>query len=231
MKENSTRDGADSLRPIFIVDDDPLIADCLKLAALQGLKKIFAYQDSNHFTNQKPALLAHQSSAPAPHQDLTPFTKQNSTHFTSEKPAPFSYQSSPSSTAQPGQEPTRATSPDELQSSKTSLQPTAPQQLDIASSTQLPEIKIFADAVAASMATETQVPALILLDVLLTGPNGFTLLNELASYPETMNIPIVLASSLDLSKFPLAHYNIVRILSKETMLPTDIADVVEKYYA
>ncbi len=199
MKENSTRDGADSLRPIFIVDDDPLIADCLKLAALQGLKKIFAYQDS--------------------------------THFASEKPAPFTYQSSPSSTAQPGQEPTRATSPDELQSSKTSLQPTAPQQLDIASSTRLPEIKIFADAVAASMATETQVPALILLDVLLTGPNGFTLLNELASYPETMNIPIVLVSSLDLSKFPLAHYNIVRILSKETMLPTDIADVVEKYYA
>lgn len=97
--------------------------------------------------------------------------------------------------------------------------------------TSLPEIKIFADAVATIEATNAQIPGLILLDVLLTGPNGFTLLNELASYPETAQIPVALMSSLDLRQFPLAHYNIVRIFTKETMTPVAIAELVQEYYA
>ena len=40
---------------------------------------------------------------------------------------------------------------------------------------------------------------MIFLDILLTGPDGFTFLNELISYSDTAKIPIVIVSSLDFS--------------------------------
>lgn len=156
VSETTPEPEVNSLGPIFIVDDDPLIADCIRIAAERGLKKLF-----------------HKSSTlGASHGD------------------PASNYRRPT----------------------------------------LPSIKVFSDAVAAITATTSQVPALIFLDVLLTGPNGFTMLNELASYPETANIPIVLVSSLNLSSFPLSHYNVVKTLTKETMTPAEIASLVEEYY-
>ena len=64
-----------------------------------------------------------------------------------------------------------------------------------------PEIplQIFYNAIEANAAfselREDELPSLIILDVLLTGPDGFTLLNELLSYPETSQIPVLLISS------------------------------------
>ena len=97
-----------------------------------------------------------------------------------------------------------------------------------------PEIplQIFYNAIEANAAfselSEEELPALIILDVLLTGPDGFTLLNELLSYPETSQIPVLLISSLNLGQMSLQAYTVRAILNKETFTPADFVDQVQK---
>ena len=97
-----------------------------------------------------------------------------------------------------------------------------------------PEIplQIFYNAIEANAAfselREDELPSLIILDVLLTGPDGFTLLNELLSYPETSQIPVLLISSLNLGQMSLQAYNVRAILNKETFTPADFVDQVQK---
>lgn len=67
---------------------------------------------------------------------------------------------------------------------------------------------------------------LIFLDVMLDGPDGFTLLNELASYNDTAKIPVVLVTALKI-KADLADYHIVKILDKSKMQPKDIREVIK----
>ena len=86
-------------------------------------------------------------------------------------------------------------------------------------------VQIFYNAIEANAAfselREEELPSLIILDVLLTGPDGFTLLNELLSYPETSQIPVLLISSLNLGQMSLQAYNVRAILNKETFTPDD----------
>lgn len=91
---------------------------------------------------------------------------------------------------------------------------------------ELPEIDTFYDAVSAMDAVSEAIPDLIILDVLLSGPDGFTFLNELASYQDTAKIPVILMSSLDFSEQDLSHYGVVCILDKSTMTPQDISAAV-----
>jgi len=83
------------------------------------------------------------------------------------------------------------------------------------------QARIFSNAIAAMDAIDQQIPDLIFLDILLDGPDGFTFLNELASYSDTAKIPIVVVSSL---KIPtdLSSYNVIKVLDKSTMTPEDI---------
>ncbi len=90
------------------------------------------------------------------------------------------------------------------------------------------QIKTFPDAISAMAAIADCLPDLILLDILLSGPNGFTLLNELATYQDTANIPIVVISSLDFSLEALKPYGVCRILNKETMKPREIQTIVQE---
>ena len=96
-----------------------------------------------------------------------------------------------------------------------------------------PEIplQIFYNAIEANAAfselSEEELPSLIILDVLLTGPDGFTLLNELLSYPETSQIPVLLISSLNLGQMSLQAYNVHAILNKETFTPADFVNQVQ----
>ena len=91
-------------------------------------------------------------------------------------------------------------------------------------------VRIFSNAIAAMKAiSEGELPNLIFLDILLDGPDGFTFLNELVSYPDTAKIPVVVISSLDFSERDLAAYKLVGILHKETMKPEDIKRYVKKY--
>ena len=89
------------------------------------------------------------------------------------------------------------------------------------------EVEIFSNVIAAINAFSADVPQLIFLDILLDGPDGFTLLNELNSYTDTVEIPIIIASSLALPKRDLLAYNVAQVLDKETMTPRQIIDAVQ----
>lgn len=91
------------------------------------------------------------------------------------------------------------------------------------------EIKTFENALSAINSLNDPLPSLIFLDVLLPGPDGFTFLNEIASYPDTAQIPVVLVTSLDLPEANLSIYNIQGILKKETMKPTEVTDYVKRF--
>ena len=89
--------------------------------------------------------------------------------------------------------------------------------------------RIFADAIEAMNALDEELPELIFLDILLTGPDGFTFLNELISYSDTAKIPVVVVSSLDFSGKDLSAYGVVGVLSKDTMTPAEIKGYVDEY--
>ena len=92
------------------------------------------------------------------------------------------------------------------------------------------EIKHFKDAISAVQSLDSDnLPQIIFLDILLTGPDGFTFLNEIASYDDTNKIPVVIISSLNFSGKDLSANNVIGILNKETMLPTEITKYVEEY--
>lgn len=84
------------------------------------------------------------------------------------------------------------------------------------------ELRIFNDAVTAMSELNEAMPDLILLDVLLSGPDGFTFLNDLVSYHDTARIPVILITSIDMSGHDLAHYGVIGVLNKNTMTPDDI---------
>ena len=93
------------------------------------------------------------------------------------------------------------------------------------------ETKIFRDAISAISEISDDQPDLIFLDILLTGPDGFTFLNEIVSYEDTGKIPVVIISSLDFQLESLKNYNVVKILNKDTLLPNDLRAVSQEILA
>lgn len=90
--------------------------------------------------------------------------------------------------------------------------------------------KVFSNAIDAMQKISAgNLPELIFLDILLDGPDGFTFLNELVSYPDTAKIPIVIISSLDFKSKDLKEYGVVGVLNKDTMLPQEIEAYAKKY--
>lgn len=86
----------------------------------------------------------------------------------------------------------------------------------------------FTNAITAALALNDTLPDLIFLDILLDGPDGFSFLNELASYSDTARIPTVIVTSLNLATQDLSHYGVVQILQKETMTPALIAAIAQE---
>ncbi len=91
------------------------------------------------------------------------------------------------------------------------------------------QTRIFFDAVEAAQALDEEVPDLIFLDILLTGPDGFTYLNEIASYADTSRIPVVLISSLYHTLPKLSSYGVVAYLDKTSFKPKDVQQILEHY--
>lgn len=91
------------------------------------------------------------------------------------------------------------------------------------------ETRIFHDAYAAIGAMNGRLPDLIFLDILLSGPDGFTFLNEIASYTDTAAIPIVIVSSLDFTGKDLTPYGVVGAINKDSMVPKEIETYVKRY--
>ena len=92
------------------------------------------------------------------------------------------------------------------------------------------EARVFTNGVEAMFAVSNgELPDLIFLDILLDGPDGFTFLNELVSYSDTVKIPVVIVSSFEFSEKDLVKYGVVGVLNKDTMLPQEIKVYAEKY--
>lgn len=89
--------------------------------------------------------------------------------------------------------------------------------------------RIFGNAIDAMSAIDEELPKLIFLDILLDGPDGFTFLNELASYSDTAKIPIIIVSSIDISGKDLSSYGVVKIVNKEKMTPAEIRSYVNEF--
>lgn len=92
------------------------------------------------------------------------------------------------------------------------------------------EVMVFANAIEAmAKITDGVMPDLVFLDVLLDGPDGFTMLNEMVSYDDTARIPVVLITSLDLAGRDLSTYGVVGVLAKDKMRPGDVRKYVRRY--
>lgn len=89
--------------------------------------------------------------------------------------------------------------------------------------------QIFSNCYDAIAAIDRHLPQLIFLDILLPGPNGFTLLHELASYIDTAKIPIIILSSIDFTHQDLSTYGVVACLHKDSFTPKDIRTHVSAY--
>lgn len=77
---------------------------------------------------------------------------------------------------------------------------------------------------------KTQIPALIIADVLLGDHNSFTLFHELQSYPDTADIPVIVCTTLDKEQFSgaqLSSYGIVEVLDKTTLTPDQLLLAIE----
>ena len=89
--------------------------------------------------------------------------------------------------------------------------------------------QLFSDAISAMDAiSETGVPDLIFVDPMLSGPDGFTFLNEMASYADTCKVPIVIVSERDFSGFDLSDYGVVGFLNKNTMKPEEVVEYARR---
>ncbi|MDR2336528.1 MAG: response regulator [Candidatus Nomurabacteria bacterium] len=93
------------------------------------------------------------------------------------------------------------------------------------------EARTFSNGIEAMKALNDETPELIILDVLLVGPTGFSFLNELQSYDDTGKIPVILVSSVagSMKNSDLAEYGVVAIFDKATLLPEELAAEVKKW--
>ena len=91
------------------------------------------------------------------------------------------------------------------------------------------KMEFFHDGVAAIGAMDELVPDLVILDVLLTGPTGFAVLNEMRSYPELADVPVVVISSLSMKDEMAKQYGVVAVYDKGELTPADIIAMAEEY--
>lgn len=89
------------------------------------------------------------------------------------------------------------------------------------------EVISYTNAIDAIQNLGDPLPDLIFLDILLDGPDGFTFLNELASYEDTAKIPVVIITSLNLNQTSLEAYNVKTVLKKEEITPEIIKGVIQ----
>ena len=85
------------------------------------------------------------------------------------------------------------------------------------------------DAWGAIQAVDDFKPDAIVLDLLLIGSTGFAFMNELQTYKDTSQIPIILCTNLasELSAKDLEIYGIKRVLDKTAMLPNDLGVAIK----
>jgi CheY-like chemotaxis protein len=85
-------------------------------------------------------------------------------------------------------------------------------------------------ALAAIDTLDTRLPDALVLDVLLPGPNVFTLLHEIKSHGDLAGIPVILctATADQLAGEDIAMYGIKTVLDKTTMRPDDLVRAIKR---
>ena len=79
------------------------------------------------------------------------------------------------------------------------------------------KLKFFHDGVAAVLGMNEEVPELVILDILLTGPTGFAVLNEMRSYPDLANVPVIVVTSVQIKTALAKQYGVAAVLDKGEM--------------
>jgi CheY-like chemotaxis protein len=85
-------------------------------------------------------------------------------------------------------------------------------------------------ALAAIDSIDLHQPDALILDLLLAGPNAFTLLHELQSHADLATIPVILCtnSADQLAGEDVEAYGVSRVLDKATMVPGDLVAAIKK---
>ena len=91
------------------------------------------------------------------------------------------------------------------------------------------ELEFFHDGVAAIGEMDGKVPDLVILDILLTGPTGFAVLNEMRSYPELAEVPVAIVSSVAMKEEMAAQYGVVAVFDKGELVPADLLALAKEY--
>ncbi len=92
------------------------------------------------------------------------------------------------------------------------------------------DLQFFQDGVAAIDAMDLdEPPSLVILDILLTGPTGFAVLNEMRSYPELMEVPVLIVSSVALPTDVASKYGVVAAYDKGAMKPAELLEIAGRY--
>lgn len=84
------------------------------------------------------------------------------------------------------------------------------------------------NGIAAIELMDNDQPDVLVLDMLIPGPNGITLLHELQSHGDLGSIPVVICSSLQLKLAELRPYGVVAVLDKTTLTQSDLVSAVKK---
>lgn len=91
------------------------------------------------------------------------------------------------------------------------------------------EVRVFENVIEAMNGVDEAMPSLIFMEVMLTGPDAWTFLNEMASYTDTAKIPVVLVSTIDFAGVDLSDYGVVGAINKDVMTPDEIKRYVLEY--
>ena len=95
------------------------------------------------------------------------------------------------------------------------------------------DVSMAHNALVAMDVIDAQRPDVIVLDVLLAGPNAFTLLHELRSHADLASIPVIICSNSasDLVVEDIETYGVRQVLDKATMHPSDLVVAVRRVTA
>ena len=86
---------------------------------------------------------------------------------------------------------------------------------------------------AAINAIDDKIPDVIILDVLLAGSTGFTLIHELKSHEDLARIPIILITNLAevVPEHVANRYDIAEVIDKAALRPKDLLAAVNRVTA
>jgi len=89
------------------------------------------------------------------------------------------------------------------------------------------ETEVFVDGMEAIAAMDEKVPNGVVCAVELVGPNGFSLLQEMRSYKELIDVPVLMLSDMELGD--VKAYGVTAVLDRRKMDPRELVREVKKW--